>query len=339
MSSVRTKTLRAGIIGLGVGEKHVAGYRAHPACAVVAVCDKASSKLSEVQAKYGIFKACSNPDQILEDPEIDIVSIASYDPDHYEQIVKAIQNEKHIFVEKPLCLYEQEAVHIRALLKSKPHLKMSTNFILRKSPRFQGIREKILNGFFGELFYAEGDYHYGRLEKITEGWRGQIDFYSVVYGGSVHLVDLLLWLSGDTVEEVFAYGNQIASRDSQFKYNDCVAALLKFKSGMIGKITADFGSARPHFHSLNIYGTQATFVNDLPNGKLFTSRDPKQAPQDVTEPYPGIEKGDLIYRFVDSIANQSSPEVSQEDVFRAMSVCFAIETSVKEKKPVRVEYI
>jgi len=155
----------------------------------------------------------------------------------------------------------------------------------------------------------------------------------------VHMVDLLLWLTGDTVEEVTAYGNQIASKGSKFRYNDCVVSLLKFRSGMIGKVTVDFGGVMPHFHSLNLYGTKATFVNDQGPGKLFESRDPKAQPKEILDAYPGVKKGDLLYRFIDSIVNGSEPEVSAEDVFRAMSVCFAIEESAKRQSPVRVHYI
>ena len=331
--------LKAGIIGLGVGETHIAGYNAHPDCTVTAVCDISDSKLREVEKKYSGLKFTNNADEILSDSEIDLVSIASYDNVHYEQMIKAIENEKHIFVEKPMCLYEKEAKHIRSLLKREPNLKISSNLILRKSSRFIRLKEMIQNGELGQLFYIEGDYNYGRLEKITDGWRGKIDFYSVVYGGSVHLIDLLLWLTQDTIIEVSAYGNQIASNGSQFRYNDLVVAIFKFQSGIIGKVTANFGGVRPHFHGLAIYGTKASFINDVPYGKLFRSSDPNAHPEEVKEAYPGVQKGDLIYNFVDSILNGSKMEVSADDVFKSMSVCFAIEESVKQNRPVRVNYI
>ena len=339
MVKLKTAKLKAGIIGLGVGESHISGYGNHPDCAVAVVCDTSDLKLSEVEKKYSGIRFTQNADEILEDPEIDVVSIASYDNFHYEQIVKAIQNNKHVFIEKPMCLHPKEAEHIRSLLTQKPHLKISSNLILRRSPRFRHLKQMIANGELGKLFYVEGDYQYGRLNKITDGWRGKSDFYSVVYGGSVHMIDLLLWFSSDLVEEVSAYGNQIASKGSEFRYNDCVTAILKFRGGIIGKVTANFGCVRPHFHSLSLYGTKATFINDLPNGKLFVSRDPEDAPKEVTEAYPGVEKGALINNFVDSILNGAKPEVSSEDVFKTMSVCFAIEESVKQNRSIKVRYL
>ena len=331
--------LRAGIIGLGVGEAHIAGYQSHKNCEVRAVCDLSRERLEAVQKKFSIPKISTDADEILEDPEIDLVSVASYDNFHHDQVVKALEHDKHVFVEKPLCLYEKEASHIRTLLKARPSLKLSSNLILRQSPRFQRLKKMVEGDEFGNLFYVEGDYHYGRLHKITDGWRGELDFYSVVYGGSVHLIDLLIWLTGDTVDEVFAYGNQIASKDSQFRHRDFVVAILKFRSGLIGKVGADFGGVRPHFHGLALYGTKATFENDLPHGRLFRSREPGETPEKVTEAYPGIEKGGLIYRFVDSILNGGTAEVTTEDVFKTMSVCFAIEKSAEEGRPVPVRYL
>ncbi len=331
--------LKAGIIGLGVGNSHIEGFNSHPNCSVVALCDLADSKIAEAKKKYSQMRITKDAEEILSDPEIGVVSITSYDNFHYEQVVKALEHGKHVFVEKPLCLYQKEANHIRSILKNRSNLKLSSNLILRKSPRFIRLKKMIEEGVFGNLFFVEGDYLYGRLHKLTDDWRGQIDFYSVVYGGAVHIVDLLLWLTGEPITEVMGYGNQIASHGSQFRFNDFVVAILKFQSGLIGKVSANFGSVRPHFHGLTINGTQATFVNDWPAAKLFKSKNQDDQPELIEDPYPGTRKGDLIYNFVDSILSGSSLEVSMDDVFKAMSVCFAIEESVKTQKPVKVRYI
>ena len=330
--------LKAGIIGLGVGEQHIAGYNAHPQCEVTRVCDLSDQKLEEVLAKYPRLKVTRDAREILEDPEIDVVSIASFDDAHYEQAVQAIKNGKHAFIEKPLCLYEDQAQSIRALLKTKPELKISSNLILRLSPRFQRLKQRIEQGEFGKLFSVEADYLYGRLEKITQNWRGQLDFYSVIYGGGVHVLDLLLWLTQDTVDEVMAYGNQIASQGTQFKYNDCVLAALRFKSGLVGKVSANFGCVHPHFHPVNIYGTKATFKNEVDGGKIFHSSNPQERPEVMPEAYPGVPKGALLYGFVESILKGSAAQVSADDVFKTMAVCFAIEKSMTQQKPVKVQY-
>ena len=89
------KTLKAGIIGLGVGEKHIEGYQSHPDCEVVALCDFSEVRLNECKEKYPDLKITRNAEEILQNPEIDVVSIASFDNYHYEQVMKAL---KHVVI-------------------------------------------------------------------------------------------------------------------------------------------------------------------------------------------------------------------------------------------------
>ena len=331
--------LRAAIIGLGVGEQHIAGYQGHPDCDVVALCDIDEEKRKMAREKYPELRVIARADEVLTDPAVDVVSIATYDDVHYAQVIQAIEHDKHVFVEKPLCLQESHARHIRLALREHPQVRMSSNLILRKSPRFELLKKMKDEGAFGELFYVEGDYNYGRLHKIAEGWRGKLDFYSVVHGGGVHMVDLLLWMSGDEVEEVSAYGNAISSQGTQFRFHDMVASVLKFKSGLIGKIAVNFGCVYPHFNALTMYGTRATFMNGLHEGLFYTSRDPAALPEVITAPYPGVAKCALIPGFINTILGKGKPEVSEDDIFRAMSVCFAIEKAHTQGGSVKVEYI
>ena len=333
------KRLRAGVIGLGVGEQHIRGYESHPACEVVAICDFDEAKLAEVGERHPHLRRAKEADEILEDPEIDLVSIATWDNYHHDQAVQAIENGKHLFIEKPVCLSEGEAEHLREMLRGHPGLRLSSNLILRLCPRFQWLRERIASGALGRIFYVEGDYDYGRLHKITHGWRGRLPFYSVVYGGAIHVVDLLLWLTGDRVLEVSAYGNRIASEASAFRNFDLVVSLLRFESGMVGKVTANFGCVHPHYHALEIYGTEGTFLNGRERGVLFEKGETGPVESSLELPYPGVAKGDLLRSFVESIVNGGEPAVTAEDVFASMSVCFAIERSVHEGRPVAVRYL
>jgi len=331
--------MKVGIVGLGVGEAHIKGYSSHPQAEVIALCDFNSEVLAKAKKNYPNMISTEKADDIFENADVDAVSIASYDNDHFQQIIKAIENDKHIFVEKPLCLYEKEARIIRAKLAEKPYLKLSSNLILRKCQRFIALKDKIVNNEMGSVFHIEGDYNYGRLHKITEGWRGQIDFYSVVYGGGVHIIDLMLWMTGKKVVEVHGFGNNLASQGSQYKYNDSITCILRFDDGMTGKVSVHYGCVRPHFHNFNVFGTKATFINQKEQGLYYNSMDPDAQVEKMTQPYPGVHKGDLIHSFVEAIVNDKQADVSTEDVFSAMSVCFAIEESIKSAKPQHVNYI
>ena len=55
--------------------------------------------------------------------------------------------------------------------------------------------------------------------------------------------------------------------------------------------------------------------------------------------YPAVDKSCLAYNFIDSILNRSEQEVTPDDIFKAMSVCFAIEEATHQSAPVTVKYI
>lgn len=329
--------LRAGIIGLGVGEKHIRAYQKHPQYKLVALCDFNPERARFMKQKYSNLRMEANANILLDDPDIDIISIASYDNYHYEQVMRALENNKHVFVEKPLCINEEHAKAIKSYLLKK-ELKLSSNLVLRVSPRFQELKQMIEQDQLGELFYIEGDYNYGRLNKITDGWRGQIEGYSGVYGGGVHVIDLLLWLTKDKVVEVSAYGNSICSRESKFKNKDMVVCLLKFASGMIGKMAVNLGCVFPHFHCLMIYGTKATYENDIDQAYLYLNRDRKERTS-IKTVYRSPDQENLLLNFLDAVAYGSEQNVNEEEIFSAMSVCFAIEEAVHTGKIVEVRYI
>lgn len=330
------KRLRVGIIGLGVGERHIHGFRRHPAADVVALCDIDPQVRARVRQSYPGLEVFENAETLIDDPSIDIVSVASYDDAHYAQVTRALANGKHVFVEKPLCTRIDEFQRIRRQLADQPRLRLSSNTILRLAPRFQELRTLIATGAFGRLFNIEGDYLYGRLAKLTEGWRGRSPGYSVTLGGAIHLIDLVLWLTGEPVTEVVSIGNGIASRGSSFHGNDMVSALLLFESGLIGKISANFASVYPHFHRVVVYGTEATFENRPDAGLLWRSRDPAVAPQRLDAPYPGIDKGDLIPSFVDAVLGNGTAVVAEGDVLAAMAVGLAIDRSLIEGRAVKI---
>ena len=332
------RPLRAGVIGLGVGEQHIAGYREHSQCEVVAVCDTDPEKLAEVQSRHPELVGVSDPVELLDDSEIDVVSIASYDDAHHAQIMRALANGKHVFVEKPLVLYENELQEVRAMLASKPELNLSCNVPLRRSPRFGQLRDDVQAGELGELFHFEGDYDYGRRHKLTHGWRGYVPHYSVVLGGAIHMVDLLLWITGDRVTEVSAYSSKVATRGTRFKPSDFVIATMRMRSGATAKVTANLGCVSPHFHGVRIYGTEGTFINGIPNGMMYRpSESSSEAEVSVVDsPYPGVHKGALIHGFVEQILTGKPSLVTADEVFETLAVCFAIERAHREGKPVRL---
>ena len=170
MAAIKDKKIEVAVIGLGVGEQHLIGFQNSRFVSNIHIFDKNKKKSLDIKNKYKNVKICNNLEQIYKNPKINVVSIASYDQFHYEQICNSLENNKHVFCEKPICQNYKQLKKIESLLKQKKKLKMTTNTVLRTSKRFIEIRKKIKDGFFGDVYYLELDYNYGRLKKITDGW-------------------------------------------------------------------------------------------------------------------------------------------------------------------------
>ena len=63
------------------------------------------------------------------------------------------------------------------------------------------------------MYFLEGDYNYGRIDKLTKGWRGKVKDYSVILGGGIHLLDLILSLKRSKVMEVYTQTNKIITKN------------------------------------------------------------------------------------------------------------------------------
>lgn len=332
-------SLRCAVIGLGVGEQHAQTFRDAPDCDLVAICDTDAGKLADVAGRFPGVATVADAAAVIADPAVDLVSICSYDDAHAEQVIAALAAGKHVFVEKPLCTQSAEARAIRAALAANPACRLSSNLILRRSPRFVDLRRRTQAGELGEIYHMNAAYNYGRLHKLTEGWRGQQPDYSVTLGGGVHLIDLLIWITGELPVSVTAAGNAICSRGTASRVPDLETATLTWASGRTAVVTSNFGCVYPHYHQLEIYGTDATFVNGRDTAQLYTSRDPDVAPEALTTAYPGTHKGDLLRQFIAALSGRDAEAITADDVFACLSICFAIREAARSSHPVTIDYL
>lgn len=328
--------LKVGVIGLGIGMAHLRELIAMPDVQVVSICDLNAEVLKEASALAPSAAVTSKADEVLLAKEVEAVVIATFDNYHAEQTILALKQRKHVFVEKPLCLNRDELVNIINAYNSSSGL-LSSNLILRTNPRFLELREKIANNNLGEIFNVESGYWWGRIQKLREGWRGQIENYSVTLGGGVHMIDLSQWLLGSKITEVSALGVKKASKDFFFKAPDTVISQFSFENGAIGRMTANCGCVHPHFHELNVFGTAGTFLNREDGGHYFYPQ--QEVPTILPTKYRGTNKAALVRQFISAIVERKALEVPAQDVFDCISVCLAIDQSIIMQSKLKVNYI
>lgn len=327
------------VVGLGVGEAHARAYLADDRCRLLWLLDHDRSRAEALAAELGAGVA-ETYRQILDDRRVDVVSIASFDADHAAQVLAALRAGKHVFVEKPLCRSPQELGGIaEAWRAAGGRLRLRSNLVLRSAPLYRWLREAVRSGELGEVYALDGEYLYGRLYKITGGWRGKEPDYSVMLGGGVHMVDLMLWLTGQRPQRVFCRGNGICTRDTDFSGVDFAAASFGFDSGLVGRITANFGCVHRHQHVLRVYGSKATFIYDDAGARLHTTRDDDPSPPRVIDldPLPA-SKGDLIPAFLDSLWGQAPDPVEERSVLDTIAVCAAADRALAAGREEEISY-
>ena len=324
---------------MGVGEKHALAYQNHANINLKSIYDFDQQKTNELKTKFPGVSIADKDQSIFNDKDIDIISIASYDNYHSNQIIQAFENGKHVMAEKPLCLNHNEMLEIFEAQKQNPKVKLSSNLVLRANSRFKKFKKDINAGKFGDVFYLEGDYYWGRKQKLF-GWRAEMDFYSIILGAAIHMIDLVMWLIDAKPVSVQAMGNDIASINTNLKYNSFAVILLQFENGIIAKLTGNGGSVHPHFHGLKIFGTEQTAIHDITGAYYLNSSNPNAEPKFILESYPEKEsRQKIIHSFVDSILDESlTPIVSMHDVYDLMSVCFTAEESMHNGEKIKIKY-
>jgi predicted dehydrogenase len=209
------RDLRVAVIGAAgnAGKRHCAAFQAE-GCEVVPV------EIGQHAPDY-----C---------PEAPIVSIATPDDLHVGHACDALRAGKSVFCEKPLA---HDAFSLARLEKTAKaaNVTFSANLPLRYSRK---LRDLNLSG----LTYMGGMYGWGRKSKMS-GWRGQIPDYSIVCGGGIHLVDLMLQRynvaptdilairRGALVCSTFHLGPAICSLTVDFSYEGRHEVNMTFGSG------------------------------------------------------------------------------------------------------------
>ena len=332
-----SNNFNVGIIGTGVGYFHFKSLEKLSSCKKIKVYDINDRNYLKIKkSKKAIF--AKNEDEIFKDSTIGLVIIASYDNYHFKQIIKSFKNKKFVFCEKPICQTKKELTVIRSYLKKNKNLFISSNFVLRNHPTFRELEKKIKKNEFGNIFHIHGEYNYGRIEKIINGWRGSIPYYSVMQGGGIHLIDLALYLKKELPIEVFAMSNNISTKKSDLKFPDFIKATFKYRDGCILSITANFGCVMPHNHKLSVYGTKKTFEYDFNKSKIFKSRNIKNNPTLLKKNFLNKDKSYLLLNFIDFLKKKSNQIISSTEIFKSMDLCFSIHESFKKKRLVKVFY-
>lgn len=203
------KKLKTAIIGLGyIGESHIEAINRIGLCSLHGVYD-ADRNMAKTKAEYyGIPKCYASLDELLCDPEVDVVHNCTPTKLHHEINCRIIKAGKHLLSEKPLCTTKAESDELIALKAAHPELAAGVNFNYRQNPMVTEMKSRIAAGEAGEVRIIQGSYlqdwllretdYSWRLEKAVSG-----DSCAIADIGS-HWMDAVQYVTGHKITKVMA---------------------------------------------------------------------------------------------------------------------------------------
>jgi predicted dehydrogenase len=149
---VSKDTVSVAVVGLGYwGPNLVRNLYELPDADVPYACDTREDTFSKISRRYPAVKCSTSYDEVLDDPEVDAVAIATTVSTHYDLARRALEAGKHVFVEKPLASSVEEAVALSTLAQANGLVLMPGHTFLY-SPPVNKIRDLIASGTLGEIY-------------------------------------------------------------------------------------------------------------------------------------------------------------------------------------------
>src|SRR5580765_6239063 len=147
--------IRIGVIGYGYwGPNIVRNFHTHDGSEVVMVCDKSTKCQARLRKAHQYIEFTMDANDILKSPKIDLVAVVTPVWTHYELAKAALENGKHVFVEKPFTSNTAQAEELIELAEKK-NLKIMVDHTFLFTPAVRKIRELLDQNTLVQLYYYD----------------------------------------------------------------------------------------------------------------------------------------------------------------------------------------
>jgi predicted dehydrogenase len=325
---VSMRQARLGVVGLGAaGSRHARTVASDAVNAeLAAVVDPRDDVAEDFARRLGAPRATYA--ELLADPSVDGVVLATPTPMHPAMIEQAAEAGKHVFCEKPLSL--DMASSARAVEAAERHgISLQVGFVRRFDPDWRDARERICSGQLGEVYFFRA----GQRERIDYSDLSYIEqvgnfFHDVM----VHEFDVARWMVGEVVE-VNAWGaNPTNPKLGDVGDAQVTCVQLRFANGALGTIDGTMLSRHGydcytevlgHEGAIRIgYGSRTTDVVAIAAGQAQVGY-----PTDFRERFRTAFIGEIEH-FADAILEQRAPAVGGLDALAATAIAEAATESL-----------
>lgn len=330
--------LRIGLVGCGAfGESHLIVFAGIPFVQVTAVTDIVEERARKMAERYSVPRVAKDFRELSALEDVDAVSVVSTEDQHLEPVLSALENGKHVFVEKPMATRLADAESMLAAAR-KTGLILMPGHILRFETKYVTIKEQLDSGRLGQVISI-----YTRRNRPK--WQGRVYKRTpLVLETAIHDIDTMLWYTGKKVKSVRAYDVSVIPG----KGADLTWAVLRFEGGALGVfetmwLLPDKTSFLDDY--LQVVATSGVANLDMLNsGLLVCHEDGAEFPDVSYEPRMrgsayGALREELTYFALCALQGQKPTILGPEDGVEALRVALAVIESARTDREIEVASI
>lgn len=262
MKEQEIRKFKIGIIGIGFGQQvHVPAFRSNPQCEVVGICASDFERAEKIAKRLQIPKVFGDWKAMLDDPQIDIISIAVPPIIQAQIVMTAAAKGKHIFCEKPLAISPHAAEEMLSLV-TQNRVAHVVNFWLPENVAWIKAKSMLENGEIGNIRHIVVLWQietYANKKKLTS-WKTEMEQGGgTLYSFLSHTLHYLEWL-GEKIEALFA---RLCQFPQDKRKGDTLDILcLELTSGVNVSVCISSHAFLGNGHRVELYGDKGTLVLD-----------------------------------------------------------------------------
>jgi predicted dehydrogenase len=344
-----TKQLRIGVLGCGPIAQfaHFEAVRKAKNAELYAICDLADDLRTKMAAIHDPKVSYSSYEQMLADPNVDAVIIATSDQFHIPAALQAVKAGKHVLVEKPLGVTIEEILELREVIK-KANVTLQVGNMKRFDPGIKFAKDFIQNELGEKLalkaWYCDSTYRYSMTDAVqpvpykSANARKPVgnpkankrQYFMLTHGS--HLVDTARFLGG----EIVSVQAKLVEKFGAY----CWFVETEFADGSIGHLDLTVAVRMDWFEGFQVYGEFGSILGKTYNPWYFKSSDVECFSSKTGSYTRPLGEDAHFFRlqvegFADTILN-STPQLGAnvEDGLAAMQAMVAISSSSQTGKRV-----
>lgn len=318
--------LRVGFVGAGSFAQKYLIPEVRTKAKLISVVTAHGINSRNVADKFGFERCSSNVDDIIADPRINTVFIATRHNTHADYVIAAINSGKHVFVEKPLAInYDQLERIAKAYNESNRILMVGFN------RRFSYVAKEAFNVFSGINQPKIINYRINAGYIPPEHWIYSEEGGGRILGEVCHFVDFIQFVTNSIPKRIFA--ECIHSQNEKMNAHDNLVVTIHLLDGSIGVITyTSCGSPKLEKERIEIYSGGNTFIiNDFREAIMYGANKVKKFKR------PGKGHKEEIGQFMSSIEKGLPSPISFESIYYTTLTTLKIVDSLHTGIPLDVK--